>query len=321
MKQILKNVLSSAAFLLGLVLLMALLSPVALPKNNRADFGMEEPGAHGILGEPENSIDVVILGDSETYCAFVPLQLWEDHGMSAYVFGTNTQRLFETHLYLTRILEHQSPRVVILETNALYTDSGYGRVAAAEVGGYFPLFRYHDRWKSLHLTDFFTVPNYTFRNSFRGFELRTGAVPADTEGYMEPGDHQNPFPGKNRLLLARICALCRKAGAELILVSSPSTANWDMGRHNSVAAFAEKLGVTYIDMNTLQQEIPIDWQQDTLDAGDHLNYYGARKATDWLGQYLCSHYDLPDHRDDAAYADWQQALEAFHQALAENGLE
>lgn len=315
MKQIFKNLLSVAAFFLGLAILLALLSPVFSPKDNRAEYGMEDLQANGILAEPENSIDVLIIGDSETFSAFVPLQMWKEQGISNYVFGTFTQLICETDFYLQRILEHQSPKVIVLETNALYTDSGYGRVVSAKVASLFPVMRYHDRWKHMLLEDFTARPHYSYLEPNKGYMIRTAVEPASTEGYMEPTDAVAPVPTKNRILLRGIRDLCRRNGAELILVSSPSTANWSYLRHNGVAAAAEALGLSYLDMNLYSSDMALDWNVDTLDGGDHLNYDGAVKATAFLGSFLHDNYPLPDHREDPAFAQWNAAQEDFYQRM------
>ena len=108
-----------------------------------------------------------------------------------------------------------------------------------------------------------------------------------------------------------ILAFCREQGAQLVLFSSPSTANWDYLRHNAVAQFAKELGVEYIDMNLMTQEIPIDWETDTRDRGDHLNHDGAEKVSLWLGSYLADTGLFEDKRTWEAYTAWNDCLADF----------
>ena len=53
------------AFLAGLLAILILLSFLVNPKNNSQEAGMKDPTAVGFWGEPKNSIDVLVLGDSE----------------------------------------------------------------------------------------------------------------------------------------------------------------------------------------------------------------------------------------------------------------
>ena len=57
-----KRVLALVGFLAGLLGILVGLSALFVPKNNMSEFGMEEVTANGILGERENSIDVLVLG-------------------------------------------------------------------------------------------------------------------------------------------------------------------------------------------------------------------------------------------------------------------
>ena len=63
----------------------------------------------------------------------------------------------------------------------------------------------------------------------------------------------------------------------------------------------------------MDNSIGIDWTQDTYDKGDHLNYSGAEKVTNFLGAYLDKRYDLPDHRGDKEYASWEKSVEKYLQ--------
>ena len=58
------------------------------------------------------------------------------------------------------------------------------------------------------------------------------------------------------------------------------------------------------DRNYDPQELGIDWKNDTLDKGDHLNLSGAHKVTDYMTMYLQEHYMLPDHRGDEKFTSW-----------------
>lgn len=69
-----------------------------------------------------------------------------------------------------------------------------------------------------------------------------------------------------------------------------------MQRHNEVQALADALAVPYLDLNLNTEELGIDWNLDTLDGGDHLNYTGCQKATAYLQRYMQTHYTLPDRR-------------------------
>jgi hypothetical protein len=304
--------LRCCAFLMILVLLLVVLSGLFLPKSNREDFGMEEPLANGILGERENSIDVVILGDSETYSAFSPMQMWEEQGFTSYVCGTSSQRLYYTCQMLNRASKNQQPQVVVLETNTIYRrckpDSTLGN-AANEL---LPVFQYHNRWKSLNVNDFGVGVNYTYTTDFKGFYIKKKiASVSSLETYMKDSTSSKSIYWINEFYLEQIRTTCEKNNIQLVLVSTPSTVNWNTKKHNGIQNYADQYDIPYLDMNQSGDELGIDWQTDTRDKGDHLNYSGAEKASAYLGQWLKDEFQLTDHRDDDAYHSWNDSLQRY----------
>lgn len=95
----------------------------------------------------------------------------------------------------------------------------------------------------------------------------------------------------------------------------PKHKNWNYQRHNTMEAISKDLGVDYIDTNLLRDDIPIDWKKDTKDKGDHLNYNGAVKMTNYIGKYLDDTKLFKDKRNDPSYDNWNTCLDKFEKKV------
>ena len=268
-----------------------------------------------LLSEPEDMVDVAILGDSESYMLLSTYQLWKDEGIASYIGGQSGQWIGESYFSLKKILKRQSPKVVILETNEFFSrgDASVVRDAAKSAQELaqqmFPIFKYHRFWK-MEPAD----PKLQ-TTIFNGFELRVAVAPYTGGAYMHATAEKTPVTFITRYYLEAIKDLCDTHGTKLLLVTAPSPANHTMQRHNEVQALADKLDVPYLDLNLDTEELGIDWNLDTLDGGDHINYNGCRKVTAYLQQYLQTHYTLPDRRKDARYEAWNKRAAEFEKLL------
>ncbi len=74
-----KKIARAAAFLLLLILILAAVSGIAVPEKIVPEAWMDarDVNALSILNEPEDSIDLLVLGDSESFTAVSPFRLWE----------------------------------------------------------------------------------------------------------------------------------------------------------------------------------------------------------------------------------------------------
>lgn len=309
--KIVKPLLGFAAFGLGLLIILYGLSFLFVPKNNTKDAGMEEVIANGIQGEPPNSIDVVVVGDSESYTSISPLLIWKDTGYTSYVCGSSKQYLSYSKTLLERAFEIQSPKLVILETLCIYRNIPAKTIVMDEVSRYLPILRYHDRWKNISQRDLAVSEESTYTTPYKGNRRSTKVNGADTSSYMTQTTNAATIPMVNRILVEQIQQLCEANGAKLLLLSTPSTVNWNYQRHNGIQALAEDLGIEYIDLNTMPQEVPIDWSTDTYDRGDHLNYSGCVKVTNFLSRYLEGTKMFSDRRGDSQYASWNTLLQEY----------
>ena len=309
-----KTILKSILFFLPLGLILAVLGPLFLPKDNTFAAGRLETDPTVILSQAENTIDVLFLGDSEAYSGFVPLELWQNTGIASFVCASVDQKPYETLEFLKTALRQQSPKAVVLETNVLYRV--YSRMDLVEPTAQklFPVLRYHDRWKSLSLRDL-SAPEYTGAYPDRGYHLLTAADPLeDLTGYMAPMEEWEPLSKANRSSLQDLYNLCKENDIQLILYSIPSPANWSVRRHNTMEDLSRELGIPYLDGNLL--DLGIDWQTDTYDRGDHLNYWGAVKVTRDLGRWFRENLPLPDHRGEASYEAWDRDLATLPERIA-----
>ena len=295
-----------------LVIVLLALSNLVTPKNNAQDAGHDAWAAYGFEAEPEDTIDVFIIGDSESRTSISPMKMFHDVGITSYCCGVNACNLSDEKQMLKRILKTQSPKLVILEANVIFTELDWEYILFSDLSYLFPVLTWHDRWKHLTVDDFTKVPESTQIEARKGYYHAKVYNEAPTylkDRYMREDDTIDPIPPANMHVFRQIAALCRKNGIDLLVLSAPSIRNWDMAKSNAVRQLvadeeeaAAKAGTTvkYVDMNLMTDEIPIDWDKDTRDEGDHLNNSGMEKVCNWLGPWLKENYGLKDHREDPA---------------------
>lgn len=316
-----KSLAAGVAFVLVGLLLLYGASRIFEPKSNGNIGGVKAAhvAANGFLGEARDSLDALFIGDSETYSAISPVEIWKDAGAATYTCAIGGQNLTYSRTLLERALSVQKPRVVMVEGNSLFKPFDENKLLKSTIKDMFPIFERHDRWKALTLRDFVGETENDHVDDMKGFRMKWAQNPADASAYMEPTDAVAEVPELTKSVLAEMRDMCREAGSELVIVATPSTKCWYSSRHNGAQAAADELGIDFIDLNTGEDAVAIDWDTDTRDAGDHLNFRGAVKVSRALADILHDRYGAPDHRGDAAYAeDWGRAVR-HHDRMVEKG--
>lgn len=322
---VLKCAGKAVAFLGIALLIMLVLSPVFAPKSNHPDKGIHLGRARGVLYEPKDSIDVIILGDSETYRSFVPMNAWKQYGFTSYICGSSGQRIYHTYTILKEALEVQHPRVVAIESGCIFRTRGLqedlATVAMDKVGEKIPFVEYHDRWKELSLSDFTDTSFKTeWTSTMKGYRLNKDVEAyKGVEDYMSVEHNPRAIWPLQQYYAQKIVELCQEKGIPVLIYTNPSPVISNKARHKSMSELTQKLGVPYWDLNETVSEIGIDWKADTFDAGDHMNYYGAVKLTEYLAGKLDEAYELPDHQGDEYYKEaWDDKYDKFVEMIEEN---
>lgn len=265
--------------------------------------------------EPENTIDVLFLGDSLGYTSFSPMQMWKEQGFTSYAGCQGGQKIHETYAMLETALETQSPKLVVLETNTMFRDKqglvGMEQMAEEKLISVFPVFRFHDIWKPLLFGGKYGEDNY------KGFLIRGTVSPYTGKDYMQKNDKKREITDIIRTYMENIQDLCEENGAELMLVSAPSPVNYNDQKHRALEEYAQENGLAYVDLNLKTEELGINWEKDTMDKGDHPNLSCAEKISRYMGAYLKEHYELEDHRGEHGYSAWDEEAKDYEKKVEE----
>ena len=185
MTDTMKKALKCVLFMAGLAGILFVLSLVFYPKNNEKEDGIIDVAANAILGEPENTIDVLIIGDSESINSINPLRIWEQQGIASYCCGTSLQLLSYSEYFLHQAFKSQSPKIVVLETNEIFRQVTLDDLLLHQLEMVFPLFSFHSRWKVLSFRDISPNVDFTHMDEEKGYYFSTVIRGADDSEYMK----------------------------------------------------------------------------------------------------------------------------------------
>ncbi len=278
----------------------------------------------------EDTVDVLFLGSSQNFCTVNPCILWKEEGIASYVLGSSAQDAWATKAYLEYGLKEQSPRAVFVECAGLVlqdkTEEQWNRRAydnlpfsiskfrnlansireeESFLSYVFPVLRFHERWEELGAIDFewaiYGIEEGDY--SYKGYYPRYRVTKADLTQIKDAvPDYE--LTESTRKAIYGMKEVCDKVGAELVLWKAPAP-YWREVYKESLENICKELGIKYVDLNYSTEEIGIDSDKDFYDSYSHLNDSGATKVSSYLAQYLKRELNLPDHRGENKYEDYE----------------
>lgn len=329
MKKTVRWIFSIALFLICFLFLLGRATQIFRNKG-----GHPSDMVHSFYSLDRDSIDVISLGSSHGYTSIQPNILWKEFGMTSYVLCSPQQPIAMSYYLLKEALNYQHPKVVLLESYYMRTDSwelevplrfaldgmrmGKTKLEAImdlrkdlswkeKISYCLPFFKYHSRWNSLEDRDF-NAKTY----------LKGSVLSYNVYSQEDPGlpDKRKRISKGVREYLEKIIQLCDENDIQLIIYATP------YGVVDTQEKYLRRQAINLsLEKYCARQDIPflfyqktgeaqIDFAEDFSDA-THLNAKGAAKITRHLGNYISEHYALPDHRGDAAYRSWDEDYEKY----------
>ena len=280
--------------------------------------------------------DVVFVGDCEVYENISPVTLWQEYGISSYIRGSAQQLIWQSYYLMEDTLKYEKPKVMVFnvlsmkygepqreEYNRLNLDgmrwslSKYRAIQASMtedesiIDYIFPLLRYHQRWSELTSEDFRYLWNKPLI-SHNGFLMRADVFQVENIPQEAPlSDYQ--FSQTSYQYLDMMKELCEQNDVELVLMKAPSLyPEWYDEWDQQMEAYAKENDLLYVNFLEHIDEIGLDFQKDTYDAGLHLNLSGAEKLASYFGKILQERFGLIDHQQDAQYQKvWQEIVKRY----------
>ncbi len=302
----------------------------------------------GFYAEPEDTLDVVMIGSSPVYPFYAAPKMWGEYGFTMYPLSSNVQRPKAATYLVEEALKTQSPELFVFELRMYAYEDGSMAENMAYTRGvtdnlkyslnrirlinsmvpevserytyYFDIFKYHSNWKTLILPDQYTAFRYERLHPLKGYVMNEAVVPGEGADYSQVTETM-PIPAEQEENLRALLAYLEENNLNALFIVSPMVLNEELQmKFNYMEDIIASCGYGYLNLNDYYDEISIDFATDYYDGGSHTNALGAEKCTDFLGDYLARNYQFTDKRGEKGYSTWDTAY-AYWKACQEEAIQ
>lgn len=285
---------------------------------------------------PKDTVDVVFIGSSSTYRYWVPALAFEEYGFTGYPLSMSGQLFVMYETMIKEALKYQNPDVFVIDIRSVgkkpenaseqniratmdilpasldrlqivkkVLDYHGNEERSRDLSFYIRFLLYHNRWiEGLNEEDW----KVTY-NAHMGF-LANKSI-KDPGAYSEDTFKLAELDEKTADAFNDLLDFCDTLSQDIVFVAAPHKfKEKTMERINAAFAMAADRGYDCINFNTeaMRNAVGLDRKTDFYDR-NHTNLSGAIKYTRYLGEYLRLRYELPDHRGDGLYNNWEEAYQ------------
>lgn len=297
--------------------------------------GNDAEAREDILGVDNEKcdIDVILFDGSDVLRFYDPLDAWNKYGYTSYNYATSSAQADMLRFYAQESRETHDAKVYVFDlrtitfvtneisestlrnwsdsvpvfswvrTKGIYSYIFNRDKTEIDIPSYFlDIIKYHTKYDSLASEyQWSYMDKRNIYNIDKGFDPYKNHTP-----FIEPiaTEERGNLSDKQINALKDLVDYCDKEKLNALFICSPIVIKEeDQKLMNSVSDYIEERGYEFIDFNKYYDEIGIDFGTDYGDV-NHVNYFGAKKFTDYFATLLVGKYDLPDHRNDEEYSSW-----------------
>lgn len=285
------------------------------------------------IKEEKNSLDVIYVGGSAAFVYWEPLHAYSDYGFTSYDLATNTIQAENILAYIKYAQKYQSPDLYVIGVRAFQyfdevgseiglritsdsLDMGWNRtqlintylnnrsLETDEIALYFDIAKYHTNYTALQNETAWQLIDNSMSCDYKGGQIQTAWCYLEEPENVKT-DKRTELLKNDTKTLVELLDYLKKNDLNALFVVCPYfiTAD-DYAKYNTINDIVSEYGYNFLNTNDYYEEMGLDFSTDFYNSS-HVNSLGARKYTDFLEKYLSANYDLPDHRGDENYDEWQ----------------
>lgn len=299
----------------------------------------------GFYAEPDNTIDVIMIGSSPVYPGYAAPKMWGEYGFTAYPLSSNVQRPKAAVYLVKEALKTQKPELFVFEVRQFTAKEEYMTEQMAYTRGvtdnlkyslnrieminalvsekeerytyYFDIIKYHSNWETIILPDQYGSFCYERLHPMKGYDMNDNVVPGEAVD-VSTVTGTEAIPEEQEQTLRQLLSYLQENDLNALFFLSPKTMTEQEQRmYHYIGDIVEEYGFTFLNLNDHYEEIGIDFATDFYDGGSHTNASGAEKCTAYLGAYIHENYRLADKRGNETYRTWDAAYEYWKICQAE----
>lgn len=321
-----KKVISIIIFIIGLNSILFYIAYTLLPK---------ESGYNAIdYYKNNNQLDIIWLGSSTTYWAISPMYIWNKYNITSFnnahraqgltsfylmqdmmkynmdlIFFDITVFMSDTVIYNKNIEELHQWYLTILTRYQLIKDTGNNYLDIL----YLKLMeQFHSRWKNINEKEFINNEiDYYYLG--QDSNIRRHRI-QNQENKLKPITGKFKLNDNTLKFIDNMSRYIKDNNLNVVFWFPPTA---DQARYERSFLFEEvikKYDIPYINFSKVWKEAGIDYSKDFLDLR-HINIDGGEKVADYLIEYAMKNYNIKSHKNDPAYASWNEDYLKYARAI------